>query len=49
MSQGGQTLLLVPLLVAALAYVGRSIYRSVRPKAGCGTCQHNQKRVDDYA
>lgn len=43
-----QTLLIVPIVALAVAYVGRSVWPPRRSQTGCRTCSHNPNRADDY-
>ena len=42
-----QTLLIFPVLVVAVFYVGRWLWPG-HEKAGCASCPQNRQRADDY-
>lgn len=43
-----QTLIVLVIVAAAVFYVGRALWPAKR-QTGCGSCQHNRNRADDYA
>lgn len=42
-----QTLLIFPVIVVAVFYVGRSLWPR-REKIACASCPQNRQRADDY-
>ena len=42
-----QTLLIFPVIVVAVLYVGRSLWPR-RKKTGCASCPQNRQRAGDY-
>ena len=43
-----QSIVVAPLILGAMLYVGRAVRESARPRSGCGDCGKRASRASDY-